>query len=239
MSYPCPYCEGLPRQPICSSSTNLEKHIKFYHGCKAGQAKHLCKECSNENISIYFPTTTYFAHVFAKGHYRKDIVQENVGEEEEEREEQLPTSTVTPSLTVTPSRRGTAGRAVEVSYMFDEKRLPIMNDYFPFSNATEEMIYLYNHVFRPSQDGMRTMQAMVGHPEFKVKDWPGEKELDQMTELLPLLPMYKVEVDEGPPILMHSIIDWLKQLERNPKLTAQMHFGAEIVSSFLLWRNSF
>ncbi len=75
-------------------------------------------------------------------------------------------------------RRGTAGRAIGVSFTFDENRMRIMNDYFPFPNATEKMIYLYKHVFRPSQDDMRTMQAMVvSHPDFRVKDWPSEKDL--------------------------------------------------------------
>jgi hypothetical protein len=100
MSYPCPYCDGLPHQTICSSSTNLEKHIKSYHGCKPGQAKHLCKECSNEYNTIYFPTATYFAHVFAKGHHTNSTVHKNAIEEEEEEEEeaQFPTSTITSSV---------------------------------------------------------------------------------------------------------------------------------------------
>jgi hypothetical protein len=130
--------------------------------------------------------------------------------------------------------RGVAGRATEVLYTFDEDFLPLENPCFPFTNPTEVMLYLYKHCCQPKEEHYRMLTAIVHHPSFNAADWPNEERLHQLTHSLPLLPLYHVTVN-GTQTWMHSVKDWMLQLERNGKLRGEMMWSPEFVSIFFLF----
>jgi hypothetical protein len=212
--WPCPYCHGV-REATFLTSKGVRKHVQKFHG--KGIKKIQCLDCGTD---IWWPEKWYRLHCHSSNHGNSQvshadiIIDHNFHEREGKTQE-----------------KGIQGRANKVYFSHDEERLTVISPYFPFLNATETMFYLWEHCCQPTQECSRMLRSIIRHPKFSVSDFPSEKEITEMTASLPLLPMYEVQVEgQDRPILMHSIIDWIQQLENNPTLQAKMHWEAEFVS---------
>jgi hypothetical protein len=187
--------------------------MQTFHG--EGKNKTQCLECGP---NVWWPDRWYRLHCKKSKH---GVIHDPP-----------PNPTITPvsDKILAEEKKGIQGRASKVYFEPDEVRLPLMNPYFPFTNATETMLYLWEHCCQPTQESKRMVRAIIQHPRFSVTEVPSEKVMQEMMQALPLLPMYEVALEgQEKPILMHSIIDWIKQLENNPTLQAKMHWQAEFV----------
>jgi hypothetical protein len=199
---PCPHCTGVRPYTLYS---RLDKHYRKYHGApKEGEKPKIqCLQCGD---SIYWPTATYYTHLIATGHHLNQQpsaatpIVDNATVQQEDDE---------------LHSRGVAGRARTVYHDPENQLLPPPSEFFPFSNATEALLFMWHHVTHPSQACYRLLRKIVRHSLFRPEDFVKETTLRNRRESLPLLPMYEVifENEPGaPPLLMHRAADWLQQL---------------------------
>jgi hypothetical protein len=95
--------------------------------------------------------------------------------------------------------RGTAGRSEEVIFAdWGEGGIAATEDseWYPYQNATEAMLMVWEHLYKPSEEMLRAQLFMWKHPGFRIADIPSEARLKELKLCLPLLPIYKVPQGE-------------------------------------------
>jgi hypothetical protein len=234
--FACENCCALGLQSCFLSEKLLKQHLLGVHS--PGPKK---KQCGTCNI--------WFASSWIEKHEQLHVPVAAVVSEQREQQ------TVTEEEASFEGLRGVAGRARSVQ--FTDPLLPAENAWFPYSSATEAMLALFVLCAHPTEEALRMLLWILRHSDFSLDEIPTEAVLREAKHHLPLLPMYEVPVGkfslsltlfstdtvtspiskEGKCVLMHSLKDWILQMERNPTLQAELHFGAELVRFFTFLLN--